>query len=51
MSTGARRNVRRDGGRVVAVARDNDGWTWTVIFSATALCALSLAVLFSVGTS
>jgi hypothetical protein len=51
MSTGVRRSARRDGGRVEAVAQDNDSWTWTVIFAVTMFCALSLAVLFSLATS
>ena len=50
MSTDGRRSARR-GGRVEAVAQDDDGWTWTVIFTVTMLCALSLAALFSIATS
>jgi hypothetical protein len=51
MSTDVRRSARRDGGRVEAVAQDSDSWTWTVIFTVSMLCALSLAVLFSLATS
>ena len=47
MTTDVRSKPRRDGGRVAAVARVNEGWTWTVIFTTAMLCWLSLAVLFS----
>jgi len=50
MSTDGRRSARR-GGHVEAVAQDDDSWTWTVIFTVTMLCALSLAALFSIATS
>ena len=50
MSTDVRRIARR-GGRVEALAQDNDSSTWTVIFTVSMLCALSLAVLFSIATS
>lgn len=48
MSTGVHRSARRDGGRVEAIAQDDDSWTWTVIFTVTMLCALSFAALFSI---
>jgi hypothetical protein len=50
-----RKHMRREGVRAredahaEAVALD-DGWIWGVIFATTALTALALAALFTVGT-
>jgi hypothetical protein len=49
-----RKHVRREGmpsgedAKAEAVALD-DGWIWGVIFATTALTALALAALFTVG--
>ena len=48
MSTRVKGNAVRSAKRAEAVALANDNWIWAVIFTTTALSALSVATLFTI---
>jgi hypothetical protein len=48
MSTRVKGNVVRNANRAEAVALANDNWIWTVIFTTTALTALTVAAIFTI---
>jgi hypothetical protein len=48
MSTRAKGNIGQSAKRAEAVALDDENWIWAVIFTTTALAALSVATLFTI---